>query len=127
MSTENIRYSLVIPLYKNEENLPDLFSALDSLAHNIGEQFEVVFVVDGSPDHCFSIINDRLPEFSFPAQLILHSRNFGAFTAVRTGMQNARGEFVAAMAADLQEPPELIEQFFKILNNDEADLVFGIK
>lgn len=123
--SSSTRYSLVIPIYGNELNLPDLFIALENLAKQIGPDFEVVFVVDGSPDNCFAILQERLADLPFAAQLIAHSRNFGAFTAVRTGMENAKGEFVAAMAADLQEPPELITTFFQKLADDEADVVFG--
>ena len=56
---------------------------------------------------------------------MFHSRNFGSFSAIRTGMELATGEHIAAMAADLQEPPELIVQFFEILGSGRADVVFG--
>jgi glycosyltransferase involved in cell wall biosynthesis len=85
----------------------------------------VVFVVDGSPDNSFDILSEALQSFSLPAQLILHSRNFGSFAAIRSGMSHARGDNVAVMAADLQEPPELVVEFFRLLESDSADIVIG--
>ena len=120
-------YSLIIPVYRNEANLDRLLEAMADLASRIAGEFEVVFVVDGSPDRSFEILSERLPKMSIQSQLISLSRNFGSFSAIAAGMQHARGEFLAVMAADLQEPPELIEKFFGILTNDEADIAFGVR
>ena len=126
MKTEQtINNSLIIPVYKNEENIPDLLHALEVMWKNLGNDLEVIFVVDGSPDGSFSKLDSALSAMPYNAQLIAHSRNFGAFTAIRTGMEYANGDYVAVMAADLQEPTELIEQFFSVLNKNEADIVFG--
>lgn len=116
--------SLVIPVYKNESNIPDLLSALHALAERV-KKLEVVFVVDGSPDLSWLMLREALPNQSFPSQLILLSRNFGSSTAIRVGLEHARGAFVAVMAADLQEPPALVENFFLKLEEDEADIVIG--
>jgi glycosyltransferase involved in cell wall biosynthesis len=120
-----IKRSLIIPIYKNEANIPGLFAALSKLSNNLDEGLEVIFVVDGSPDKSYDLISQRIHEFSYDSVLILLSRNFGSFTAIRTGLQHARGKHIAVMAADLQEPPELIEQFFELLKKDAADVVFG--
>ncbi len=120
-------YSLIIPVYRNEANLERLLQALTSLSRQIGEQFEVVFVVDGSPDRCLAILRERLPNLNFQSQLLSLSRNFGSFSAIAAGMEHARGSVLAVMAADLQEPPELIARFFEILVRDEADIVFGVR
>jgi glycosyltransferase involved in cell wall biosynthesis len=123
--TPAIQKSLVVPIYKNEDNLPDLLSALKNLSRNQGPGFEVVLVVDGSPDASLDRLHAELPSLPFPTQLIAHSRNFGSFLAIRTGMEHARGEHIAVMAADLQEPPELVEKFFEMLESNAADVVFG--
>lgn len=120
-----IRYSLVIPIYGNKENLSKLQDTMRNLASEFGNGFEVVFVVDDSPDNCWQILQRDLPKEPYPSQLLLHSRNFGSFSAIRTGFVAARGQFVAAMAADLQEPPDLIVRFFRKMEADEADIVFG--
>ena len=116
--------SLVIPVYGNEDNIADLVEALERMSESIGGM-EVVFVVDGSPDRSGELLLAARKGFSFPSRIAFHSRNFGSFTAIRTGMELAKGRDIAVMAADLQEPPELIAEFFSILDRDEADIVFG--
>ena len=123
----SIRQSVVIPVYKNEANIAALLAALQTLLDSFRVPTEVVFVVDGSPDQSYELLRARLPSFPHPTQLIRHSRNFGSFQAVRTGMAAARGEYVAAVAADLQEPLELVARFFDILGKDQADVAFGVR
>jgi polyisoprenyl-phosphate glycosyltransferase len=60
-------------------------------------------------------------------QLLSLSRNFGSFAAIAAGLERARGNNLAVMAADLQEPPELILQFFEVLDAGRADIVFGVR
>lgn len=122
---EAMRHSLVIPVYRNAENVPSLVEALERMASKIDGYFEVVFVIDGSPDDSGAMLMERAGEFSFAYKIIFHSRNFGSFAAVRTGLEHATGDVIAVMAADLQEPPELVHDFFRILAADEADVVFG--
>ncbi|MCL1961526.1 MAG: glycosyltransferase family 2 protein [Desulfovibrionaceae bacterium] len=115
--------SLVIPVYRNEASLPDLLAALQQMAGALPEPLEVVFVVDGSPDRCHDILRERLPATGLTATLLLLTRNFGAFAAVRAGLEHARGERFAVMAADLQEPPELVPRMHARLAGGEADVV----
>jgi polyisoprenyl-phosphate glycosyltransferase len=119
--------SLVIPVYKNEANLDRLLAELVKLAGRAAEPLEVVFVVDGSPDRCLEILRERLPALPVPAQLISLSRNFGSFAAIAAGMERARGENLAVMAADLQEPPEFALQSMEVLASGRADIVFGVR
>lgn len=119
--------SLVIPVYRNQESLPDLLGAVDQLSRQLAHAFEAVFVIDGSPDACYVLLREQLPRCRFSSQLILLSRNFGSFCAIRTGLQHARGQRFAVMAADLQEPPELVLEMNAILSRDEADVVLGVR
>jgi polyisoprenyl-phosphate glycosyltransferase len=121
-----VECSLIVPIYRNEENLPDLLRTLSGFAASI-PGFEAVLVVDGSPDNAEALLRAALPSLGFPAQLLGLSRNFGAFAAIREGLSHARGRFFAVIAADLQEPPELVEQFFQALLADEADLCLGVR
>ena len=121
-----VRHSLVIPVYRNEENIPALIAALNGLAREVSD-LEVVLVVDGSPDRAAELLAQALPHVRFAWQLVELSRNFGSFAAIRQGLALARGEYLAVMAADLQEPPELIVQFFRALANDTCDLVVGVR
>ncbi len=120
-------YSLVIPVYKNEGSLPELLHHLKEMDRQLGGRLEVVFVVDGSPDRSAEWLREALPGVGFRAKLVLHSRNFGAFAAIRTGLGEARGPFFAVMAADLQEPPELVLTFFRTLESEPVDVVLGTR
>ncbi len=124
---EEIEFSLIIPVYKNEESIPRLLSVLLELHSSLQNRLEVVFVIDGSPDLSFAILKKELESLAMPAQLIAHSRNFGSFPAIRTGLASARGNFFAVMAADLQEPPELVIQFFNLLKTEECDVTIGTR
>lgn len=119
------RISLVIPVYRNSGNIAPLLLALEGLATRLGEAFEVVFVVDGSPDDSALRLRQALPTVPFRSQLLELSRNFGAFAAVRAGLEAASGDFFAVMAADLQEPPELILAFYDRLGSGEVDITIG--
>ena len=120
-------YSLVIPVYMNEGSLDRLLDQLIQLGSRVSGELEVVFVVDGSPDRSLEILRERLPAFPLATQLVSLSRNFGSFAAISAGLECARGEFLAVMAADLQEPPALIASFFQILSSGRADIVFGVR
>jgi glycosyltransferase involved in cell wall biosynthesis len=119
--------SLIVPIYKNEPNLDQLLAEVGKLSQRLGGPMEVVFVVDGSPDRCQDILRRRLPSAPFPSRLICLSRNFGSFSAIAAGLEAGAGDYFAVLAADLQEPPELIAQFYDVLSQDQADIVFGCR
>lgn len=114
----------MIPVYRNSANVPELLTALTTLSGEIPD-LEVVFVVDGSPDDSRLQLAAALPRLGFSTQLLSLSRNFGTFAAIRAGLTAARGDFYAVMAADLQEPPELIVELYRALRAGEHDLAVG--
>jgi len=120
-------FSLVIPVYKNEESLGRLLATLAELNARMPEEMEVVFVVDGSPDRSFELLGQRLAGAPFPSQLVSLSRNFGSFCAIAAGLRAGRGDRFGVLAADLQEPPELMLQFSNALLSGRADVVFGCR
>lgn len=119
--------SVVVPVYKNAENVDALLNALDTVGRRVRTELEVVFVVDGSPDASYQLLRSGLALRSFRAQLIKLSRNFGSFAAIRAGLSFASGEMFAVLAADLQEPPELILDFERLLASGECDVVVGTR
>lgn len=123
--------SIIVPVYRNEASLPALVEALERLGDAVQTRFrmalEVVFVVDDSPDRSFDLLERRLPEAAFRSRLILHSRNFGSFAAIRTGMGAATGDYFGVLAADLQEPPELMLAFLEKLAPGAFDVVVGCR
>ena len=118
-------YSVVVPVYGNAGSITDLMDRLEGISFKVDGELEVVFVVDGSPDNSYDVLIAQLPNATFATQLLQHSRNFGSFAAIRTGMSHARGDFIAVMAADLQEPPELAIEFFRVLASGCADVTVG--
>ena len=119
--------SLVIPVYKNEENLDRLLEEMVRLDRSMPGELEIVFVVDGSPDACFQILQERLPALPLRYQLLSLSRNFGSFNAITAGLAAGFGDRFAVLAADLQEPPALITAFNDALKSGTVDIVFGCR
>lgn len=117
--------SVVVPVYNNEGSLPDLLDRLASLRFAPGVECRAVFVVDGSPDRSEELLRARLPGWSVPSTLVVLSRNFGSFAAIRAGLEAADGDYCAVVAADLQEPPELLVEFVDRLEVGDVDLVLG--
>ena len=117
--------SLVVPVYGNSNSISELVETVAGIAAEVDGGLEAIFVVDGSPDDSQARLLSALPGAGFPARLVEHSRNFGSFAAIRTGMSVARGERIAVMAADLQEPPELVVKFLRRLASGEVDVVAG--
>ena len=120
-----VKYSLVVPVYLNEASIGELIEAIGRLDRALERSLEVVFVVDGSPDRSYERLDAALPTSGLTAQLIALSRNFGSFSAVREGLAAARGDYMAMMAADLQEPETLILDFFRALANEPIDVALG--
>ena len=118
--------SLVVPVYGNEASIDALLDAIRAIHDRVAD-FEAVFVVDGSPDRSYALLRERLPGAGFPSQLISLSRNFGSFSAIRVGLEKARGDVIAVMAADLQEPPALVLSFHETLSAGDHDVAFGVR
>jgi polyisoprenyl-phosphate glycosyltransferase len=100
--------SIVVPVYHNAASLPDLLAQFQQLSlQNPADSFEFVFVDDGSADESFAVLQ-KLAQTEPRTRVIRLSRNFGSNAAILAGLSNARGQVVAAIAADLQDPPHLI-------------------
>jgi len=124
-------YSVIIPVYNNAEFVPRLIAEFEKISKGAQGQFgipvEFVFVVDHSPDQSHELLLHALPHASFRSQLVLHSRNFGSFAAIRTGLGAAQGLYFGVVAADLQEPPEILLSFLQLLVGDECDVAVGVR
>jgi glycosyltransferase involved in cell wall biosynthesis len=119
------RNSLVVPVYRNAGSIASLVAAIERIALEVDGGLETIFVVDGSPDDSRERLLSAIRPTKLSARIVEHSRNFGSFAAIRTGMILARGERIAVMAADLQEPPELVIEFLRRLSGDDVDVVAG--
>ena len=99
--------SLVIPLFNEEEIIPELLDRLDSFRGSIDVESEVVFVDDGSDDASLALLTDAA-EGSPSYRVVSFSRNFGHQAAITAGIDHAEGEAVVVLDADLQDPPEVV-------------------
>lgn len=119
--------TVVVPVYRNEGSLPELVAELAKVSRAVPDGCEVVFVDDGSPDGSRAVLEERLPGSGLRARLVVLSRNFGSFAAIRAGLAAGRGDRFAVLAADLQEPPELVLRFSERLAAGECDVVVGTR
>ncbi len=100
--------SLVIPVFNEAQNLPELVRRCLTVCHNIGKPFEIIMVNDGSRDDSAQIIRTAAEENDGAIVGVLLNRNFGQHAAVLAGFAQSRGEVVVTLDADLQNPPEEI-------------------
>src|SRR3954469_11124817 len=104
--------SVVIPLLNEEGNLPELHRRLKETAQRIGCDLQIIFVDDGSTDRSATIIRELSEKDSSVVGIKL-SRNFGHEAASTAGLDHATGDAVVLMDADLQDPPEVIEELVR--------------
>jgi polyisoprenyl-phosphate glycosyltransferase len=123
----NMTFSLIVPIYRNEENIVELLQRLEELNQALKGSFEAVMVIDGSPDRSEALLSELLPKAAFAWQLVSLSRNFGSFSAIRAGLSVGRGDLFGVMAADLQEPAEVILDFHKKLLAGHTDVVVATR
>ncbi len=118
--------SVVIPLYNEEESLPELFSWIKRVMDSNGFSYEVIFINDGSTDSSWDVIN-RLSEEHAEVKGIKFRRNYGKSPALYCGFKEAQGKVVITMDADLQDSPDEIPELYKMIVSDGYDLVSGYK
>ena len=115
--------SLIVPCYNEEEALPFLYNALTDVRTQLCTyDFEFIFINDGSRDKTTEVIKG-LAEKDPDVKYTIFSRNFGKESAMYAGLVKSKGDYVAIMDADMQDPPALIPEMVRSLENDEADIV----
>lgn len=116
------KLSVIVPCWNEEETIPIYYQAMCPVMEQIEAEFELIFVDDGSRDETLSILeglcrrDSRCRYFSF-------SRNFGKEAAIYAGLQHAAGDYVAVMDVDLQDPPSLLPEMYRILQEEPYDCV----
>jgi glycosyltransferase involved in cell wall biosynthesis len=116
--------SVVIPVHNEEGGLPELARRLAESLADLDGGYEVVYVDDGSTDRSAELIESWAVGDNCSV-LVQLSRNFGMEIAMTAGLDNARGNYVAIMHADLQDPPELIPEMLTLARTEEADVVYA--
>jgi len=118
--------SVVVPLYNEEESLPELFAWIQRVMNENGFTYEVIFVNDGSTDRSWDVI-EKLAAQSENAKGIKFRRNYGKSPALYCGFEKAQGDVVITMDADLQDSPDEIPELYRMITEDGYDLVSGYK
>ena len=115
-----IYISLVVPCFNEEISIPVFYEEAVKICISINEQFEIIFVDDGSRDSSLNILR-RLANQDTRIHYISLSRNFGKEAALLAGLQAARGEYIATLDVDGQDPPSLIPQMLEVVTSGEYD------
>ncbi len=126
METRNPDISVVVPLYNEEESLPELLAWIDRVAAAHAFTYEAILVDDGSSDGSWAVV-ERLAAQYPTLRGIRFSRNYGKSAALYCGFAAARGEVVITMDADLQDSPEEIPALRRMILEEGYDLVSGWK
>ena len=118
--------SVVIPLYNEEESLPELFAWIQRVMMQNGFSYEVIFVNDGSTDRSWQVI-EELAAQNDTVKGIKFRRNHGKSPALYCGFEKAQVDVVITMDADLQDSPDEIPELYRMITEDKYDLVSGYK
>ena len=118
--------SVVIPLYNEDESLPELYEWIERVMAANNFSFEVIFVNDGSTDQSWEVIS-KLAERSEHVKGIKFRRNYGKSPALYCGFKEAQGDVVITMDADLQDSPDEIPELYRMIKEEGYDLVSGYK
>ena len=113
--------SVVVPLYNEEESLPELFAWIERVMNANGFSYEVIFVNDGSTDRSWQVIEQLQAQAPDKVRGIKFRRNYGKSPALFCGFEQAQGDVVITMDADLQDPPALLPQMLDTLLTGEYD------
>lgn len=114
--------SLIIPCYNEEESIPYFVKEMNKVMDKMDEKFELIFVNDGSKDRTLELLKD-ISKSDKRVKYISFSRNFGKEAAMLAGLEASRGDYIAIMDADLQDPPEYLIEMYKGIKEEGYDCV----
>ncbi len=112
--------SIIIPCFNEENSVNAIYNRLSKVMEKLGEEWEIIFVDDGSADGTLNRIMS-LTEADAHIAYISLSRNFGKESAMYAGLCNAKGDLVAVMDADLQDPPEMLPEMLEAIRSNDYD------
>ncbi len=117
------KISVIVPCYNEEESLPLFYEEINNISKKMNKiKFEFLFIDDGSSDKTLSICK-KLTKKDSRVRYISFSRNFGKEAAIYAGLENAIGDYIAVMDADLQDPPKLLIEMYNYIKNEGYDCV----
>jgi glycosyltransferase involved in cell wall biosynthesis len=122
----NVFLSVIIPFYNEEDGLIFCYEELNRVFNNYSQTVEFIFIDDGSKDQSYSII-EEISKKDSRVKCIQFSRNFGKEAAMSAGFKFSTGQFVCQIDADLQDPPELLPEMISYAQNNNFDVVYGVR
>jgi polyisoprenyl-phosphate glycosyltransferase len=125
-STSPVTLSVVTPMFNEREAVDHFVARLRPVLDGLGETYEVVAVDDGSKDATVARLM-QLREDWAQLRVVSLRRNVGHQTALRAGLQSARGEYVVSIDADLQDPPEVIGEMLNAAREQDVHVVYGVR
>lgn len=124
---KNNKLSVVTSLFRSEDFVDEFFTRMSAEILKCGfDNFEIIFVDDGSPDQSAEIVR-RLATSESKVKLIELSRNFGQHNALHAGLDNCDGKFIFLIDVDLEEQPEWLSIFLSTMKEQTCDVVFGVQ
>lgn len=114
--------SIVVPCFNEQEALPVFYDTIIPILSNFETNYEIIIVDDGSKDNTASIAKN-LASKNKNIKYVIFSRNFGKEAAMYAGLEAAKGDYVAVMDVDLQDPPELLNEMYLTLKKEDYDCV----
>lgn len=119
--------SVVVPLYNEDESIPELYSWITKVMNANNFSYEIIFVNDGSTDKSWDVIEGLSANDPEHVRGIKFRRNYGKSPALFCGFEKAEGDVVITMDADLQDSPDEIPELYRMIKEDGYDLVSGYK
>lgn len=113
---------IIVPCFNEQEVLPIFYKEIKKVLESLSYDYEILFINDGSRDKTLKIVKG-FSNLDTHVSYISFSKNFGKEAAMYAGFCNAKGDYIAIMDADLQDPPKLLPQMIKILESDQYDCV----
>lgn len=118
--------SVVVPLYNEEESLPELIAWIDEVMQKHQFSYEAVFIDDGSTDRSWQVISELKQKFA-SIKAVKFRRNYGKSAALNVGFAAAQGEVIITMDADLQDSPDEIPELYRRIKEESYDVISGWK
>lgn len=115
--------SVIVPCFNEEKSLPYFFKEMKKIEGNLPLEVEYILIDDGSTDQTLRLLKQQPQERPQKIHYFSFSRNFGKEAAIYAGLQNAKGDYVTLMDADLQDPPQLLVKMYDLLVDHNLDCV----
>ena len=116
------KVDLVVPCYNEQESIPLFYNEIKKVSKDINAKINIIFVNDGSKDNTLEIMKDLAKKDNI-VKYISFSRNFGKEAAMYAGLKESTGDYVTVMDVDLQDPPSLLKEMIRLIEEEGYDIV----